>query len=76
MTPLLNQWTYEAMTHELLTLKNNRVVLTESTGVGTGDVREVVLDQRIDDFYRRNMFLNFGELGDNVKHLVDSFQVV
>mmetsp|Transcript_11388 Transcript_11388/g.47422 ORF Transcript_11388/g.47422 Transcript_11388/m.47422 type:complete len:429 (+) Transcript_11388:637-1923(+) len=75
VTPLLNQWTYEAMTHELLTLKNNRVVLTESTGVGTGDVREVVLDQRIDDFYRRNMFLNFGELGDNVKHLVDSFQV-
>jgi vacuolar protein sorting-associated protein 45 len=25
VTPLLNQWTYQAMIHELLTIYNNRV---------------------------------------------------
>lgn len=74
VTPLLNQWTYEAMTHELLGMRNNRVSLRGSPGVRS-DGMEVVLDARTDDFYRRNMYLNFGELGDNVKHFVDAFQV-
>jgi len=27
ITPLLNQWTYQAMIHEILEIKNNRVDL-------------------------------------------------
>jgi len=32
VTPLLNQWTYQAMVHELLTIKNHRVNLAEAPG--------------------------------------------
>jgi vacuolar protein sorting-associated protein 45 len=33
VTPLLMQWTYQAMVHELLTLTNNRVDLRTVPGV-------------------------------------------
>jgi len=35
---------------------------------------EVVLDPVDDEFYAENMFLNFGEVGDNVTRLVDNFK--
>lgn len=33
VTPLLSQWTYQAMVHELLAIQNNRVSLANSPGV-------------------------------------------
>ena len=33
LTPLLNQWTYQAMVHELLTIKNHRVSLANAPGI-------------------------------------------
>ena len=35
--------------------------------------REVVLSAQEDEFFRTNMFVNFGELGENMKALVDEF---
>lgn len=72
VTPLLNQWTYEAMIHELIGAENNRVSLENAPNVPE-DLRNVVLDASADDFFRRNRFQNFGELGINLKALVDSF---
>jgi vacuolar protein sorting-associated protein 45 len=51
ITPLLSQWTYQAMVHELLTINNNRVDLSNVAGVPK-DFREVVLSGSSDDFYR------------------------
>jgi vacuolar protein sorting-associated protein 45 len=50
ITPLLSQWTYQAMVHELLTINNNRVDLSNVAGVPK-DFREVVLSGSSDDFY-------------------------
>lgn len=50
LTPLLNQWTYQAMVHELLTINNNRVDLTKVEGAPK-DLKEVVLSLEQDDFY-------------------------
>ncbi|CAB0029737.1 unnamed protein product [Trichogramma brassicae] len=50
VTPLLNQWTYQAMVHELLTINNNRVDLSN------------------------NQYLNFGEIGQVIKDLMEEFQ--
>jgi vacuolar protein sorting-associated protein 45 len=72
VTPLLNQWTYEAMVHELIGAENNRVSLAKAPNV-PDDLRDVVLDAAVDDFFRRNRYQNFGELGVNLKRLVDSF---
>lgn len=50
VTPLLNQWTYQAMVHELLTINNNRVDLSGVDGAPK-DLKEVVLSLEQDDFY-------------------------
>ena len=51
VTPLLNQWTYQAMLHELLTINNNRVDLSHVEGVSK-ELREVVISPEHDDFYK------------------------
>ncbi|XP_060535009.1 vacuolar protein sorting-associated protein 45 [Cylas formicarius] len=73
ITPLLNQWTYQAMVHELLTINNNRVNLSEVPGVSK-ELSEVVLSAEQDPFYAKNIFLNYGEIGQNIKQLMDQFQ--
>lgn len=73
VTPLLSQWTYQAMVHELLGLNNNRVNLKNAPGV-TKDLQEVVLNAAQDDFFQQNRDANFGELGESVKHLLDEYQ--
>eukprot|EP00878_Enallax_costatus_P028747 GHUV01031087.1.p1 GENE.GHUV01031087.1~~GHUV01031087.1.p1 ORF type:complete len:544 (+),score=165.71 GHUV01031087.1:624-2255(+) len=71
VTPLLTQWTYQAMIHELVGIKDNTVVLT-STKVPEQQ-REVVIDTASDDFYKKNLYNNYGEVGLSVKDLVDKF---
>jgi len=73
VTPLLNQWTYQAMVHELLGIQDNRVDLTRLPKVPK-DLQEVVLSSHQDAFFKSNMFENFGDLGANIKKLVDEFQ--
>ncbi|XP_028911713.1 vacuolar protein sorting-associated protein 45 isoform X2 [Ornithorhynchus anatinus] len=73
ITPLLNQWTYQAMVHELLGIKNNRIDLSKVPGISR-DLREVVLSADSDEFYANNMYLNFAEIGSNIKNLMEDFQ--
>jgi len=70
VTPLLNQWTYQAMVHELLGIINNRVTLPKAQK----DMKEVVLTADSDEFYKGNMYKNFGEIGNSIRVLVDEFQ--
>ena len=105
MTPLLNQWTYQAMVHELLGIDNNRVDLRGKPGVpseleqivlSSDQVRGAAATHRArarrwcppprgsthtahraasqDAFFTENMLLNYGDLADNVKRLLESFQ--
>lgn len=74
ITPLLNQWTYQAMVHELLTINNNRVNLSNVPGISK-ELTEVVLSAEQDPFYANNIFMNYGEIGTNIKQLMDQFQV-
>lgn len=73
VTPLLNQWTYQAMVHELLTINNNRVDLSAIPGIPK-DLKEVVLSAEQDEFYSQNAYANFGEIGSTIKSLMDEFQ--
>jgi len=74
VTPLLQQWTYQAMVHELIGINNNRVDLSKVPDIRK-ELREVVLHPMQDEFYRQSMYLNFGELGKSVKGLVADYQV-
>jgi len=71
VTPLLMQWTYQAMVHELLEIKNNRVDLRKAKS--KADMPEVTLSSYDDSFFKRCMYLNYGDLGLEVKGLVENF---
>lgn len=75
VTPLLNQWTYQAMVHELIGIQDNKVDL-RSTGDFPKDQQEVVLSSEQDTFFKANMYENFGDIGMNIKRMVDEFQQV
>lgn len=73
LTPLLTQWTYQAMVHELLGLHNNRVNLKRAPGIRK-DLEEVVISSTVDPFFAKHRFDNFGDLGNAVKQLLDEYQ--
>lgn len=72
VTPLLTQWTYQAMVHELLGIENGRVNLSDVPEVRP-EFKEIVLSQDQDPFFAKNMYLNFGDLGQNAKDYVEQF---
>ncbi|KAI9850226.1 MAG: vacuolar protein sorting-associated protein 45 [Vezdaea acicularis] len=73
ITPLLTQWTYQAMVHELLGIQNGRVDLSDVPDVRP-ELKEIVLSQDQDPFFKKNMYLNFGDLGGNIKDYVEQYQ--
>lgn len=73
VTPLLTQWTYQAMVHELLGINNNRVVLRGAPGISK-DLHEIVLSVAQDKFFAAQLKSNFGDLGEAVKGLLDDYQ--
>jgi len=72
-TPLLTQWTYQAMIHEILGIHNNRVDLSKVKDI-RAELREVVLSADQDRFFKQAMHLNFGDLGASVKEHVEEYQ--
>lgn len=72
ITPLLTQWTYQAMVHELLGIRNGRVDLSDVPDI-RAELKEVVLSQDQDPFFKKNMFFNFGDLGGNIKDYVEQY---
>ncbi|KAI1322828.1 Sec1-like protein [Xylariaceae sp. FL0255] len=72
-TPLLNQWTYQAMVHQLFGINNGRVDLGDVPDVRP-ELKEIVLSQDQDPFFKKNMYLNFGDLGGNIKDYVEQYQ--
>ncbi|ESP05609.1 hypothetical protein LOTGIDRAFT_208594 [Lottia gigantea] len=73
VSPLLNQWTYQAMVHELLGIENSKINLSNVPNISK-DLKEVLLSAEHDEFYAENMYLNFGEMGTNIQKLMDEFQ--
>ncbi len=73
VTPLLSQWTYQAMVHELLTIQNNRVDLSKVPDIKP-DLTQIILSADQDPFFKKNMYLNLGDLGANIKNYVEEYQ--
>jgi vacuolar protein sorting-associated protein 45 len=72
VSPLLNQWTYQAMINELLGIHNNRVDLKHLTHLPE-EMREVVLSCDDDAFFKKIMFSNFGDVAESIHTLVQTF---
>ncbi|CRG98687.1 vacuolar protein sorting-associated protein 45, putative [Plasmodium relictum] len=69
ITPLLTQWTYQAMLHELIGIENNKINLENNN-----EDAKIVMSCNYDDFYNEHLFDNFGDLGKAVKNYVDIYQ--
>jgi len=75
VTPLLTQWTYQAMTHEIFTINNSRVKLPSTDKeTGKATINEIVLNSFEDEFFCKKQMLNLGEIGVAVKELIESYQ--
>ena len=73
ITPLLTQWTYQAMVHELIGIQNGKIDLRDVPDV-RAELKEIVLAQDQDPFFKKNMYMNFGDLGGNIKEYVEQYQ--
>lgn len=67
ITPLLNQWTYQSMIHELIGINNHRVKLDNG--------EEVVISPDQDDFFNKCMYKNYGEMAEELNALVTEFKL-
>jgi len=68
LTPLLTCWNYIGMVHHYLEVINGRI---DMKGFDVPkDQKQMVLCEHEDDFFRRTMFYNFGDLGMEMKKLV------
>ena len=65
VTPLLTQWTYEAMIHEEYGLYKHKSVVEKE---------EMNLIPLFDSFLQANLHSNWGDLCTNVKAVVDSYR--
>ena len=73
ITPLLTQWTYQAMVHEFLGIHNGRVDMHDVPDIRP-ELKEIVVSQDQDPFFKANMYLNFGDLGNSIKEYVTQYQ--
>ncbi|KAK4051607.1 vacuolar protein sorting-associated protein 45 [Microbotryomycetes sp. JL201] len=72
VTPLLSQWTYQAMVHELLGIANGRVSMEDAPEVRE-ELKEIVLSTDQDPFFAANLYENFGDLGAHLQAYVADY---
>ncbi|KIK57207.1 hypothetical protein GYMLUDRAFT_98832 [Collybiopsis luxurians FD-317 M1] len=73
VTPLLSQWTYQAMVHELIGIQNGRVDLSLVPDIRP-ELSEITLTTSIDPFFQTHHLETFGDLGTSLKDYVQSYQ--
>jgi vacuolar protein sorting-associated protein 45 len=74
ITPLLNQWTYQSMLHELLGINNNIIEIKHSNSKsdkGDEDSQKLTLSDYDDKFFSKNLYNEFDEVADEIKRMVE-----
>ncbi|KAI0036532.1 Sec1-like protein [Vararia minispora EC-137] len=73
VTPMLSQWTYQAMVHELFGIINGRVDMSRVPDIRP-ELAEITLTTSTDPFFQANHLATFGDLGQTLKSYVQSYQ--
>lgn len=74
VTPLLTQWTYEAMIHEFIGFQRGNEVVVP--GEGTVQDNTHILTPNGDGFYERNRYSNYGDICLAVNDLIQTYQAL
>lgn len=72
VTPLLTQWTYQAMVHETIGLWSNKVDLPPASSGAAG--QKVVLDPVHDDFFAEHMYSHFTVFAEAVQARLKEYE--
>ncbi|KAI5479482.1 vacuolar protein sorting-associated protein 45 [Pseudohyphozyma bogoriensis] len=72
VTPLLTQWTYQAMVHECIGITHGRVNLSDVPDIKE-ELKEIVLSPEQDPFFAANLYDNFGDLGAHLSEYVSDY---
>jgi vacuolar protein sorting-associated protein 45 len=73
VTPLLTQWTYQAMVHEVFGISSaNRVRVPDAQKLNKKP-EEFILSSREDGFFHEHKYDDYGDVGAAVKRYVDDF---
>jgi vacuolar protein sorting-associated protein 45 len=67
VTPILNQWTYQAMLHELIGITNNVLEIKHKTGKPD----KLVISDYDDKFFQNSLHSDFGEVCFKVKEAIE-----
>ncbi|KAI0310191.1 Sec1 family-domain-containing protein [Amylostereum chailletii] len=73
VTPMLSQWTYQAMVHELFGIQNGRVDMGRVPDIRP-ELSEITLTTTTDPFFHAHHLATFGDLGTSLKSYVQSYQ--
>ena len=73
VTPLLTQWTYQAMVHEIFGISSTNRVRAPDAQKLNKKPEEFILSSREDAFFRDHKYDDYGDVGAAVKKYVDDF---
>lgn len=71
ITPLFNQWKYQAMIHELIGMDLNKIEPGKIKAQKEQKDEDITFNS--DAFYLQNLYSNYGEVATNVKNMMDKF---
>ena len=75
ISPLINQWTYQAQLHEILGIKNNVIELKKGTDIKDKPEKYVISDvESIDKFYSKYKFADYGTVATAVQQEADKLK--
>ena len=75
ISPLINQWTYQAQLHEILGIKNNVIELKKGSDIKDKAEKYVISDvESIDKFYSKYKFADYGTVANAVQQEADKLK--
>jgi vacuolar protein sorting-associated protein 45 len=74
VTPLLTQWTYEAMVHELLGLNDQKISHKDDTILSQSFKKDDIIIDSEDIFWRKHRFDNIAELEEAIKQELNEYK--
>jgi len=73
ISPILQNWSYQAMVHDALRIHDNRVSLRDVPNA-PADMQDVVMSSSQDEFFRDSMHTDYGTLMEKVKTTVNTIK--
>ena len=76
VTPLMMQWTYEAMIHEVIGFFDGNKIVVEDSGATSVEERTHIMSAETDPFFHEHRYSDYGTLCVAVAKMVESYKAM